>query len=142
MPDGRKRTGEDASAAREQLQLRPKRQGKTVEERPFRASRERKRAEGAASACGDIGALAPVVVVHLENLRRHAQLSCLRKSGGSYYSPYGTQIFFTCVACSRSQRPSPCLASNQSMTPPSFVHTCFKFPVDIAFAAATVASSP
>src|ERR1700740_1452727 len=30
-----------------------------------------------------------------------------RRAGN--YSPYGTQIFFTWVACSRNQRPSPCL---------------------------------
>ena len=58
------------------------------------------------------------------------------------YSPYGTQIFFTCVACSRNQRPSPTFVSNQSIARPSFVQTCFRFPIDIAFADATVASSP
>ncbi len=58
------------------------------------------------------------------------------------YSPYGTQMFFTWVECSRNQRPSACFELNQSMARPSFVHTCFRLPVDIAFAAATMPSSP
>src|ERR1700683_656490 len=65
-----------------------------------------------------------------------------RRSNPDDYSPYGTQIFLTCVACSRNQRPSACLGLNQSIVRPSFVQTCFRFPLDIAFAAATVASSP
>src|SRR5580704_15187233 len=65
-----------------------------------------------------------------------------RNCGSSDYSPYGTQMFFTWVACSRNQRPSASFELNQSMTRPSFVHTCFRLPVDIAFAAATMPSSP
>src|SRR5207249_8143399 len=37
-------------------------------------------------------------------------------------------------AWSRNQRPSPCSLSNQSTARPSFVNTCFKFPIDSAFA--------
>src|SRR5581483_2590893 len=61
---------------------------------------------------------------------------------GRFYSPYGTQMFFTWVACWRYQRPSACLGSNQSMARPSFVNTCFRFPTEYAFAAAALASSP
>ena len=38
------------------------------------------------------------------------------------------------MARSRNQRPSAILESNQSIARPSFVQTCFRFPVDIAFA--------
>src|ERR1700690_4099381 len=58
------------------------------------------------------------------------------------YSPYGTQMFFTCVACCRNHRPSLCFTSNQSIARPSLVNTCFKFPVEKDFAAAALLSSP
>src|SRR5690349_3566443 len=58
------------------------------------------------------------------------------------YSPYGTQMFLTWVACSRNQRPSASLGLNQSMARPSLVQTCFRLPIDIDFAAAALASSP
>src|SRR5215831_12087095 len=58
------------------------------------------------------------------------------------YSPYGTQMFLTCVACCRNQRPSACFTSNQSMARPSLVKTCFKLPMESDFAAAALASSP
>src|SRR5580658_9830057 len=58
------------------------------------------------------------------------------------HSPYGTQIFLTCVACSRNQRPSASFGLNQSMARPSFVQTCFRLPTDIDFALAAFASSP
>src|ERR1700751_3802527 len=48
----------------------------------------------------------------------------------SNYSPYGTQMFLTCVACWRNQRPSACLGSNQSIALPSLVKTCFKLPME------------
>ena len=51
-------------------------------------------------------------------------------------------MFLTWVACSRNQRPSATFESNQSIVRPSLVQTCFRFPVDIAFAEVTVASSP
>src|ERR1700682_2185922 len=57
------------------------------------------------------------------------------------HSPYGTQIFFTWVACCRNHRPSPCFTSNQSMARPSLVKTCFKFPVENDLAAKALASS-
>src|SRR5690349_18206258 len=69
-------------------------------------------------------------------------LGCPVERSSTAYSPYGTQIFFTWVACSRNQRPSATFGSNQSIALPSLVQTCFRFPIDIAFAAATVASSP
>ena len=50
-------------------------------------------------------------------------------------------MFFTWVACSRNQRPSATFGLNQSIARPSFVQTCFRFPIDIAFAAETMASS-
>src|SRR5438477_3926714 len=58
------------------------------------------------------------------------------------YSPYGTQMFLTCVACCRNQRPSACFTSNQSMARPSFVNTCFKLPIESDFAEAALALSP
>src|SRR3984957_5849264 len=58
------------------------------------------------------------------------------------HSPYGTQIFFTWVACSRNQRPSANFGFNQSIARPSFVQTCFRLPTDMALAAAALASSP
>src|SRR5438067_9714222 len=51
---------------------------------------------------------------------------------GRPYSPYGTQMFFTCVACCRYQRPSACLGSNQSMARPSLVNTCLRLPTEYA----------
>src|SRR5580693_107196 len=50
----------------------------------------------------------------------------------SSYSPYGTQTFFTCVACCRNQRPSACAGLNQSYAWPSLVHTCFRLPIEAA----------
>ncbi len=50
--------------------------------------------------------------------------------GFGAHSPYGTQIFLTCVACCRNQRPSPCFTSNQSIERPSLVNTCFRFPIE------------
>jgi hypothetical protein len=44
--------------------------------------------------------------------------------------PYGTQMFFTCVACCRNHRPSACAGLNQSYSWPSLVHTCFMLPID------------
>jgi hypothetical protein len=58
------------------------------------------------------------------------------------HSPYGTQMFFTWWACSRYHRPSPCLSLKKSISRPSFVHTCFKFPTDSPFAVAHISSSP
>src|SRR5438477_582554 len=40
-------------------------------------------------------------------------------------------MFFTCTACSRNQRPSPCFRSNQSMARPSLVKTCLRFHDDV-----------
>src|SRR5260370_6294620 len=59
---------------------------------------------------------------------------------GGGYSPYGTQMFFTCVAWCRNQRPSPCSMLNQSMARPSSLKTCFRFPTDNDFATALLAS--
>src|SRR5580704_5262395 len=58
------------------------------------------------------------------------------------YSPYGTQTFFTCTACRSHHFPSLCAASNQSIARPSFVNTCFKFPIESNFAITLCASSP
>ncbi len=45
------------------------------------------------------------------------------------YSPYGIQMFFTCVASLRNSRPSPCVASIQSLACHS-THVRFMFPAD------------
>jgi hypothetical protein len=67
---------------------------------------------------------------------------CLTLIPPRSHSPYGTQMFFTWWACSRYHRPSPCLSLTKSISRPSFVHTCFKFPTDSAFAVAHISSSP
>src|SRR5882724_1165831 len=65
----------------------------------------------------------------------------VRDSVGLAHSPYGTQIFFTWVACCRNQRPSPCFTSNQSMERPSLVNTCLRFPIEYVLAATVLALS-
>src|SRR2546421_5290476 len=45
------------------------------------------------------------------------------------YSPYGIQMFLTCVACLRNCRPSPCWPSDQSLGSHS-THVRFMFPAD------------
>ena len=67
---------------------------------------------------------------------------CLTLIPPRSHSPYGTQMFFTWWAGSRYHRPSPCLSLKKSISRPSFVHTCFKFPTDSAFAVAHISSSP
>ena len=44
------------------------------------------------------------------------------------YSPYGTQMFFTWVACSRNSSPSPCRASAQSRSRPWSTQVRFMLP--------------
>src|SRR5208337_1955619 len=56
--------------------------------------------------------------------------SCGKGWEAADHSPYGTQLFFTCVACCRNHRPSACAGLNQSYAWPSLVHTCFMLPID------------